>query len=49
MVVPKPRQEWDELDKRKAQLNAKFIYFIHYSIDRNEYNCVCQCESAKDI
>ena len=27
--------------KKKAQLNAKTIYYLHYAIDRNEYNRVC--------
>ena len=25
-MVPKPKQEWDELDKKKVQLNAKVVY-----------------------
>lgn len=39
--------EWDELDKKKIQLNAKIIYFLYYVIDKNEYNHVCQYKSAK--
>ena len=27
--------------KKKVQLNAKTIYYLHYAIDRNEYNRVC--------
>ena len=40
MMVPKPKQEWDELDRKKVQLNAKSVYILHYAIDRNEFNRV---------
>ena len=48
-MVPKPKQEWDELDKKKVQLNAKIVYILHCAIDRNEFNRVRQCKSAKEI
>ena len=37
------------LDIKKASSNAKSIYYLHCAIDRNEHNCVFQCESFKDI
>ena len=40
VMVPKPKQEWDELDKNKIQLNVKAIYILHCVIDRNEFNHV---------
>ena len=49
VIVSKPRQEWDELDKRKAQINIKVVYFLYCAIDRNKYNHVCQCELTKEI
>ena len=49
VIIPKARQEYDELDKRKAQINAKVIYFLYCAINRNKYSCVCQCESTKEI
>ena len=49
VMVPKPKQKWDELDKKKIQLNAKVVYILHYAIDRNEFNRVWQCKSAKKI
>ena len=49
VMVPKSKQEWDELDKKKVQLNAKVIYILHCVIDRNEFNRVWQCKSAKEI
>ena len=49
VIVLKFNQEWDELNKKKVQLNAKVIYSLHCVIGRNEYNCVCQCRLAKEI
>ena len=40
VMVPKPKQEWDELDKKKVQLNVKVVYILHCVIDKNEFNCV---------
>ena len=47
-MVPKPKQEWDECDRRNFQLNAKAVYF-ECCMDRNEYSRICQCKSAKEI
>ena len=49
VMVPESKQEWDELDKKKVQLNAKVIYILNCTIDRNEFNRVWQCKSAKKI
>ena len=49
VMVPKPKQEWDELDKKKVQLNVKVVYILHCAIDRNEFNHVFQCKLAKEI
>ena len=46
-MVPKPKQEWDDLDKKKFQLNVKVVYILHCAIDRNEFNRIWQCKSAK--
>ena len=40
VMVPKPKQEWDGLDKKKVQLNAKVVYILHCAINRNESNRV---------
>ena len=48
-MVPKPKQEWNELDRRNFQLNAKVISTLQCAMDRNEYNIICQCKSAKEI
>ena len=35
------------LDIKKGSSNV--IFYLHCAIDRNEHNCVFQCESFKDI
>lgn len=49
VAIKKSSEEWDDLNKKKVQLNARPIYYFHRAIDSNEYNKVCQCESTKDI
>ncbi|RVX08173.1 hypothetical protein CK203_017679 [Vitis vinifera] len=49
VLVPKPKQEWNELDRRNVQLNAKVVFTLQCVMDRNEYNRICQCKSAKEI
>ena len=49
VMVSKPKQERDERDRRNFQLNAKAIYTLQCSMDRNKYKRICQCKSAKEI
>ena len=46
VIVPKPKQEWNELDRRNCQLNVKAAFTLQCAMDRNEYNRICQCKSA---
>ena len=48
-MVPKPKQEWNECERRNFQLNAKVVFTLQCAMDRNEYNRICQCKSAKEI
>ena len=48
-MVPKPKEEWNDLDKRNFQLNAKVVFTLQCAIYRNEYNRICQCKLAKEI
>ena len=48
-MVLKPKQEWDEHDRRNVQLNARVVYTLQFVKDRNEYNRVCQYKSVKEI
>ena len=49
VIVPKPKQEWDERDRRNFQLNAKVVYTLQCAMDRNEYNRICQWKLTKEI
>lgn len=37
------------LSKEKFNWNVRVWYYLHCTIDENEYNSICQCESAKNI
>ena len=45
----KPEKEWDEVDKKMAQLNAKAINILYCALDANEFNRISTCMSAKKI
>ena len=49
VMVPKLKHEWDELDRKKVQLNVKAVFILHCVIDRNEFNRIWHCKSAKEI
>ena len=48
-IVPKPEEEWDENDLKKAQINAKALNALHCALDVNEYNKISSCTTAKEI
>ena len=45
----KPEKEWDEVDKKIAQLNAKAMNVLYCALDANEFNHISTCMSAKEI
>ena len=49
MSIPKPKNEWDEYDKRMAQLNAKAMNLSYYDLSASEFNQIFTCSSAKEI
>ena len=49
MSLPKSESEWDELDKKMAQLSAKAMNILYYALDTNEFNRISTCNSAKEI
>ena len=49
VMVPIPKQEWDERDRRNFQLNIKVVYTLQCFMNKNEYNRICQCKSTKEI
>ena len=45
----KSEKEWDEVDKKMAQLNAKAMNVLYCALDANEFNRISTCSSAKEI
>ena len=48
-VILKPKNDWDDQDRRMAQLNAKAINVLYYALDVNEFNRISTYNSAKEI
>ena len=48
-LVPKPRQKYDEADKKKIEKGYKAKTFLVCVIGSDEFNRVSACESAKEI
>ena len=49
MRVPKSEKDWNELDKKLAQLNANAINILYYALDYNKFNRISICLSVKEI
>ena len=47
--LPKPKGEWDEFDKKMAQLNAKTMNILYCALNANKFNHIFTCNSAKKI
>ena len=47
--LPKLEGEWDEFDKKIAQLNAKVMNILYYTLDANKFNHIFTYNSAKEI
>ena len=45
----KSEREWDEVDKKMTQLNAKAMNILYCALDANEFNRISTCMSAKKI
>lgn len=43
------KYEWEEGEKKKAQLNANAIHTLFSTLRPNRYNKVSQCQSTKEI
>lgn len=46
---PKEPKEYNEDDKKKLSLNAKAINMLYCALDKNEFNRISTCSSAKEI
>ena len=49
LITLKPENEWDDNDRRMAQLNAKEINALYCALSVNEFNRVSSYSSAKKI
>ena len=47
--IRKTLDEYNEEESRKFQLNSRAIYILVCAMDRNEYNRISQCKTAKKI
>ncbi|GAV60729.1 DUF4219 domain-containing protein/UBN2 domain-containing protein [Cephalotus follicularis] len=48
-VVPKPRNLYDDNDRRRVQINAKAKHIIICAINSNYFNRISSCISAKEM
>ena len=49
LVILKPESDWDENDRRMAQLNAKAINALYCALSVSEFNRISSYTSAKEI
>ncbi|GAV70600.1 UBN2 domain-containing protein, partial [Cephalotus follicularis] len=48
-VIPKPRNTYDDNDRRSVQINAKAKHIIICAINSNDFNRISSCISAKEM
>ena len=49
MSIPQSKGEWNDFDKKMAQLNAKVMNILYCALDANEFNHISTCISTKKI
>ena len=49
IITLKCERDWDDNDKKVAQLNAKVINVLYYALGINEFNRIFTCSSVKEI
>jgi len=48
-TIEKPREQWDEEERRKVQYNLKAKNIITSTLGMDEYFRVSNCKNAKEI
>ena len=48
-VVPKPEEEYNKDDIKKAQSNAKAINLLYCALSPTEFNRISGCDTTKEI
>ena len=49
IFIPKPENEWNDQDKKLAQLNAKAMNILYCALDPIEFNRIFICDTVKEI
>jgi len=48
-TIEKPREEWDDDERRRVQYNLKAKNIITYALGMNEYFRVSNCKNVKEM
>jgi len=48
-TVKKAEEQYTQEDFARLSKNCKVMHILYCGLDANEYNCICACESAKEI
>ena len=48
-TIEKPREEWDDDERRRVQYNLKAKNIITYALGMDEYFRVSNCKNAKEM
>ena len=48
-VIPKPRSEWTQEEKKRANLDNQARNVLYQTLDRGMFSKVKSCETAKEI
>ena len=48
-MVKKPKDEWNDNDKRRISYNHKAIHSLYCSLSKSQFNKVQQCSTAQEI
>ncbi|GAV78020.1 UBN2 domain-containing protein, partial [Cephalotus follicularis] len=48
-VIPKPRNTYDDNDRRRVQINTKAKHIINCAINSNDFNRILSCISTKEM
>ena len=49
ITIHKKPSEFNDVDKKRMQLNAKAISILYCALDLSEFNRISACKSAKEI
>lgn len=47
--VPKPKEKWNDAEKRRATLNAKAMNSLICALDKTEFDRISHCLTTQEI